>query len=209
MWTGLFCIVAGLVLGGVAILSFKVVFSPVRAVVRPCALAEVPGLSPSPDQTAVEKLGFRVYEPFGAPAALRSFEALGFRPSGAVVIRNAPVPEMYVALLTRPDADVRLWVQPDGTPGTAAVVSATDGVRVATTGAAEAVALHDKEDVEACPDASPTALVHRHEERMAGRTALAHTPEGAFQRYVNEWEDDLAAMKRRSLLARAIGWFSS
>ena len=129
MWTGLFCIVSALVLVGVAFLTLKVLFSPVRAVVVPCALSEVPGLT----QMAVESLGFPVFEPFGVRGALRSFEELGFEPSGAVVIKNPPLPEMYVA--------------------------------------------------------------------------LQHTPDGAVQRYVDEWADDLAAMKRKSVLARAIGWF--
>lgn len=207
MSIGLSCVVAALVLAGVAVLSFKVMFSPVRAVLAPCALSDVPGMSTSSTQTAVENRGFAVFEVVGVRARVRSFEALGFRPSGAVVVQNPPLPSMYVALLTRPDADVRVWVQPDGTPGTAAVISATEGVRVVTTGAAEAASGHDKEDVEAFPDASPLALVQRHEERMSGRTAREHAPDGAVQRYIDEWLDDLAALKRKSFLARAIGWF--
>ena len=156
----------------------------------------------------MEDRGFGVFEAFGVQAQLRSFEALGFKPSGAVVVRNPPLPEVYVALLTRPDADVGIWIQPDGARGSATVCSATGGVRVVTSGTAEAVSQHDKEDVEAFPDASPMAIVQRHEERMAGRTALEHTPDEAVQRYLDEWGDDLAAMKRKSFLARAIGSFA-
>jgi hypothetical protein len=212
MSIGLFCTVAllvVLVLGGVAVLALQVMFSPARAVVGPCALSDVPGMSPTPGQIAVQELGFPTFEPFGPRALLRSFESLGFQPSGAVVVQNPPVPDVYVALLTRPDADARVWIQPDGTPGTATVCSATQGVRVVTSGTAEATSLHDKEDVEAVPDASPIALVQRHEERMAGRTPLEHAVDGAVQRYMEEWKDDLAAMKRRSLVARVAGWFGS
>ena len=209
MSIGLSCVVAALVLVGVAALSLRVMFSPVRAVLQPCSLSEVPGMSSSPTQAAVQNLGFDAFELFGVRAQLRSFEALGFQPSGAVVIQNPPIPNMYVALLTRPDADARLWVQPDGTPGTATVCSATDGVRVVTSGTAEAVSQHDKEEVEAFPDASPLALVQRHEQRMAGRAAREHAPDGAVQRYIDEWRDDLAALKQRSFLARAIGWLGA
>jgi hypothetical protein len=209
MSMGLLCIGALLALCGGVVVAFQVMFSPVRALVAPCALSEVPGLSPSPADAAVEDLGFAVFDPFGVRAVLRSFEGLGFQPSGAVVVKNAPVPNVYVVLLTRSDADARLWIQPDGTPGRAAVCSATQGIRVITTGTAEARSSHDKEEVEALPEATPMALVHRHEERMVGRTALEHRPDGALQRYLDEWRDDRAAMMRRSLLARAIGTFWS
>ena len=119
MSIGLFCTVAllvVLVLGGLAVLALQVMFSPARAVVGPCSLSDFPGMSPTPGQVAVQELGFPTFEPFGPRALLRSFESLGFQMSGAVVVQNPPVPDVYVALLTRPDADARLWVQPDGTP---------------------------------------------------------------------------------------------